>query len=117
MPNTAQFILNRLTEWGIQRVFAYPGDGINGMLGAFGRVGDPAEFIQPRHEEIAAFMACAHAKFTGEVGCCMATLGTGRGAPAQRAVRREDGPPAGGRDRRPAEADLPGRHCTSRRST
>jgi pyruvate dehydrogenase (quinone) len=61
----------------VHRVFAYPGDGINGILGAFGRAqGDP-EFIQPRHEEMAAFMACAHAKFTGEVGVCMATSGPG----------------------------------------
>jgi pyruvate dehydrogenase (quinone) len=73
----ADFVLGRLRDWGVHRVFAYPGDGINGMLGAFGRAeGDP-EFIQPRHEEMAAFMACAHAKFTGEVGCCMATSGPG----------------------------------------
>jgi pyruvate dehydrogenase (quinone) len=73
----ADFVLGRLRDWGVHRVFAYPGDGINGMLGAFGRAeGDP-EFIQPRHEEMAAFMACAHAKFTGEVGVCMATSGPG----------------------------------------
>ena len=73
----ADFVLGRLREWGVHRVFAYPGDGINGFLGAFGRAeGDP-EFIQPRHEEMAAFMACAHAKFTGEVGVCMATSGPG----------------------------------------
>ena len=73
----ADFVLGRLREWGVHRVFAYPGDGINGMLGAFGRAeGDP-EFIQPRHEEMAAFMACAHAKFNGEVGVCMATSGPG----------------------------------------
>ncbi|GAA0714517.1 hypothetical protein Drose_16880 [Dactylosporangium roseum] len=58
-------------------MFAYPGDGINGMLGAFARAGNDPEFIQPRHEEMGAFMACAHAKFTGEVGCCMATSGPG----------------------------------------
>jgi pyruvate dehydrogenase (quinone) len=73
----ADFVLARLTEWGVHRIFAYPGDGINGMLGAFGRAGGDPEFIQPRHEEMAAFMACAHAKFTGEVGCCMATSGPG----------------------------------------
>jgi pyruvate dehydrogenase (quinone) len=73
----ADFVLGRLRDWGVRRVFAYPGDGINGMLGAFGRAeGDP-ESIQPRHEEMAAFMACAHAKFTGEAGCCMATSGPG----------------------------------------
>ena len=77
MPNTAQFILNRLTEWGIERVYGYPGDGINGLIGAFHEVGDRLEFIQCRHEEIASFAATAHAKFTGEVGVCMATSGPG----------------------------------------
>jgi pyruvate dehydrogenase (quinone) len=77
MPDTAQFILNRLTEWGIKRVYGYPGDGINGLLGAFHEVGDELEFTQVRHEEIASFAACAHAKLTGEVGVCMATSGPG----------------------------------------
>jgi pyruvate dehydrogenase (quinone) len=77
MPDTAQFILNRLTEWGIKRVYGYPGDGINGLLGAFHQVGDKLEFIQTRHEEIASFAATAHAKFTDEVGVCMATSGPG----------------------------------------
>jgi pyruvate dehydrogenase (quinone) len=77
MPNVADYVLNRLTEWGIHRIYGYPGDGINGFLGALDRAkGDP-EFIQPRHEEMGAFMATAHAKFTGEVGCCMATSGGG----------------------------------------
>src|SRR5205085_3020665 len=77
MPDTAQFILNRLTEWGIKRVYGYPGDGINGLLGAFHEVGDRVEFIQVRHEEIASFAACAHAKLTGDVGVCLATSGPG----------------------------------------
>jgi pyruvate dehydrogenase (quinone) len=77
MPDTAQFILNRLTEWGVERVYGYPGDGINGLLGAFHEVGDKLEFIQTRHEEIASFAACAHAKLTGQVGVCMATSGPG----------------------------------------
>jgi pyruvate dehydrogenase (quinone) len=77
MPDTAQFILQRLTEWGVKRVYGYPGDGINGLLGAFHEVGDELEFVQTRHEEIAAFAACAHAKFTDEVGVCMATSGPG----------------------------------------
>jgi pyruvate dehydrogenase (quinone) len=77
MPDTAQFILNRLTEWGIKRVYGYPGDGINGLLGAFHEMGDKLEFTQVRHEEIASFAACAHAKLTGEVGVCMATSGPG----------------------------------------
>jgi pyruvate dehydrogenase (quinone) len=74
--NTAQFMLNRLTEWGIKRVYGYPGDGINGLLGAFHEVTD-LEFTQVRHEEIASFAATAHAKLTGEVGVCMATSGPG----------------------------------------
>ncbi|WP_330342703.1 thiamine pyrophosphate-requiring protein [Streptomyces sp. NBC_00557] len=77
MTLVADYVLQRLREWGIERVYGYPGDGINGLLGAFERAhGDP-EFIQTRHEEMAAFMACAHAKFTGEVGCCTATSGPG----------------------------------------
>ena len=71
------FMLRRLTEWGVKRVYAYPGDGINGLLGAFHKIGDRLEFVQTRHEEIAAFAACAHAKLTGEVGVCMATSGPG----------------------------------------
>jgi pyruvate dehydrogenase (quinone) len=77
MPNTAQFMLNRLSEWGIERIYGYPGDGINGLLGAFHEVGEKIEFIQTAHEEIASFAASAHAKFTGEVGVCMATSGPG----------------------------------------
>jgi pyruvate dehydrogenase (quinone) len=75
--NTSDQILQRLHEWGVRRIFGYPGDGINGLMGAFERMGDEMEFIQARHEELAAFMACAHAKFTGEVGVCMATSGPG----------------------------------------
>ncbi len=73
----AQFLLNRLTDWGVKRVYGYPGDGINGLLGAFHEVGDRLQFTQTRHEEIASFAACAHAKFTGELGVCMATSGPG----------------------------------------
>jgi pyruvate dehydrogenase (quinone) len=70
------FVLERLAEWGVKRVYGYPGDGINGILGGFHEV-DEIEFTQVRHEEIAAFAACAHAKFTGEVGVCLATSGPG----------------------------------------
>jgi pyruvate dehydrogenase (quinone) len=70
------FLLQRLHAWGVRRVFGYPGDGINGIMGAFGR-SDAIEFVQTRHEELAAFMACAHAKFTGEIGVCLATSGPG----------------------------------------
>src|SRR6266513_4618798 len=74
--NVAEFILSRLNEWGVGQIYGYPGDGINGLLGAFHKVEKP-EFIQTRHEEIAAFAATAHAKFTGEVGVCLATSGPG----------------------------------------
>jgi pyruvate dehydrogenase (quinone) len=75
---TGQFILERLADdWGIRRIYGYPGDGVNGIIGGFHEVGDRMEFIQVRHEEIAAFAACAHAKFTGEVGVCLATSGPG----------------------------------------
>src|SRR5436190_2538370 len=73
----ADFLLARLGAWGVRRIYGYPGDGINGLLGALGRAGDRFEFIQTRHEEMAAFMACGHAKFTGEVGVCLATSGPG----------------------------------------
>ena len=77
MPDVAEFILTRMREWGIHRIYGYPGDGINGFLGAFENVdGDPI-FTQTRHEEMAAFMACAHAKFTGSIGACIATSGPG----------------------------------------
>jgi pyruvate dehydrogenase (quinone) len=74
---TSDHLLERLRQWGVRRIFGYPGDGINGLMGAFDRAGDQMQFIQARHEELAAFMACGHAKFTGEVGVCMATSGPG----------------------------------------
>ena len=77
--NVSDFLINRLKCWGVHRIYGYPGDGINAFLGALDRAerhGGPA-FIQARHEEMAAFMACAHAKFTGEVGVCLATSGPG----------------------------------------
>lgn len=77
MATVSDFLLKRLSEWGIKRIFGYPGDGINGLIGAFGRSKEDLEFVQTRHEEAAAFMACAHAKFTGQVGVCMATSGPG----------------------------------------
>jgi pyruvate dehydrogenase (quinone) len=73
----SDFMLKRLSEWGIKRIFGYPGDGILGIMEAFERHKGLFEFVQVRHEEMAAFMACAHAKFTGEVGVCMATSGPG----------------------------------------
>jgi pyruvate dehydrogenase (quinone) len=78
MSETASdFLLKRINEWGLKRIYGYPGDGINGIIGAIDRAGDAIEYIQVRHEELAAFMACAHAKFTGEVGICLATSGPG----------------------------------------
>src|SRR5215470_2478935 len=73
----SDFLLRRLAEWGVSRVYAYPGDGINGILGALGRIGDELDYVRARHEEMTAFMACAHAKFSGEVGVCLATSGPG----------------------------------------
>ena len=76
--NVSEYILRRLySEHGVRRIYGYPGDGINGLLGAFHEWGDRIEFVQVRHEELAAFMACAHAKLTGEVGVCLATSGPG----------------------------------------
>jgi pyruvate dehydrogenase (quinone) len=73
------YFLDRLSTWGVRRVYGYPGDGINGLMGAFERAdeGTVPDFVQVRHEEMAAFMACAHAKFTGELGVCLATSGPG----------------------------------------
>jgi pyruvate dehydrogenase (quinone) len=75
--NVSVFMLQRLRDWGVRRVYGYPGDGSNGLNLAFHELGDEVEFVQLRHEELAAFAACAHAKLTGEVGVCMATSGPG----------------------------------------
>jgi pyruvate dehydrogenase (quinone) len=78
VPDTvSDFIVQRLKEWGVYRIYGYPGDGINGVMAALRKAGDTPRFIQARHEELAAFMACAHAKYTGEPGICMATSGPG----------------------------------------
>src|SRR3954470_1915900 len=73
----SDFLVQRLTDWGIERIYGYPGDGISGITAALRKAGDKPRFIQARHEELAAFMACAHAKFTGTVGVCLATSGPG----------------------------------------
>jgi pyruvate dehydrogenase (quinone) len=73
----SDFLLQRLAAWGVRRAFGFPGDGINGILGAFNRNDHGIQFVQARHEEMAAFMACGHAKFTDEVGVCLATSGPG----------------------------------------
>jgi pyruvate dehydrogenase (quinone) len=73
----ADFFWERMHQWGVRRVFGYPGDGINGITEGLSRVDGKIEYVQVRHEEMAAFMACAHAKFTGELGVCIATSGPG----------------------------------------
>jgi pyruvate dehydrogenase (quinone) len=73
----ADYILERLRAWDVHRIYGYPGDGINALLGALDRAGGDPELVQVRHEEMAALMACGHAKFTGEVGVCLATSGPG----------------------------------------
>lgn len=78
MAETASdFLIKRINEWGLTRIYGYPGDGINGIMGALDRANGAVKYVQVRHEEMAAFMACAHAKFTGEVGICLATSGPG----------------------------------------
>lgn len=72
----ADAMVARLRDWGVTRVFGYAGDGVNTLLGALARAGEP-EFVATRHEELAAFTACGHAKYTGEVGVCLATQGPG----------------------------------------
>ena len=72
-----EFVWSRLREWGLTRVYGYPGDGVGGLDLAIEKAGDIMHYVQVRHEEMAAFMACAHAKFTGEVGLCFATSGPG----------------------------------------
>ncbi|MEU7099583.1 thiamine pyrophosphate-requiring protein [Streptomyces longwoodensis] len=73
----ADHILQRLREWGVDQVFGYPGDGINGLLAAWGRAEDQPRFVQARHEEMAAFQAVGYAKFSGRLGVCVATSGPG----------------------------------------
>ncbi|MBF4762674.1 thiamine pyrophosphate-requiring protein [Nocardioides islandensis] len=75
--NVADYLLERLRDWGVDKVFAFPGDGINGILAAWARAGDDPMFVQSRHEEMSAFEAVGYAKFTGRVGVCMATSGPG----------------------------------------
>jgi pyruvate dehydrogenase (quinone) len=73
----ADHVLTRLREWGVRQVFGYPGDGINGLVAAFGKSGDRPQFVQARHEEMSAFAAVGYAKFSGEVAVCLATSGPG----------------------------------------
>lgn len=75
--NVSEFVWHRLSEWGLRRVYGYPGDGVGGLDVAIERARDVIDYVQVRHEEMAAFMASAHAKFTGQVGLCYATSGPG----------------------------------------
>ncbi len=75
--NVAEFVWKRLSEWGLSRVYGYPGDGVGGLDVALEKAKDSMQYVQVRHEEMAAFMASAHAKFTGQVGLCYATSGPG----------------------------------------
>ena len=78
MSTVGEYILHRLhSEWGVERIYGYPGDGISGLMGAFNELGNEPEFIQVRHEVIASYAATAHSKFTGEPGVCLATSGPG----------------------------------------
>ncbi|WP_129667044.1 thiamine pyrophosphate-requiring protein [Phytoactinopolyspora endophytica] len=71
------FVLQRLRDWGVEQVFSYPGDGINGILAAFESSDDAPLYVQSRHEEMSAFQAVGYAKFSGDVGVCLATSGPG----------------------------------------
>lgn len=73
----SDFMVQRLSDWGVNRIYGYPGDGINPILSALNRSDNLIDFVQVRHEVMASFMACAHAKFTGEIGVCLATSGPG----------------------------------------
>ena len=75
--NASEVLVERLIDWEVEYIFGLPGDGINGIMEALRQRQDKVRFIQVRHEEAAAFMACAWAKFTGWLGCCLATSGPG----------------------------------------
>jgi pyruvate dehydrogenase (quinone) len=73
----AQFVVARLREWGVRRIYGYPGDGINGVLGALRETEGAVQLVQVAHEEVAALAATGHAKYTGELGVCLSTAGPG----------------------------------------
>src|SRR5437899_6710280 len=75
--NASDMLIETLMDWGVDTVFGLPGDGINGIIEALRVRQDKLRFIQVRHEESAAFMACAYAKYTGKLGVCLATSGPG----------------------------------------
>src|ERR671939_1518250 len=73
----SELLVERLIDWGVDTVFGLPGDGINGIMEALRRRKERVRFVQVRHEEAAAFMACGYAKSTGRLGVCLATSGPG----------------------------------------
>jgi pyruvate dehydrogenase (quinone)/pyruvate oxidase len=75
--NASDILVETIIDWGVDTIFGIPGDGINGIMEALRKRQDRIRFIQVRHEEAAAFMACGHAKFTGRLGCSLATSGLG----------------------------------------
>ncbi len=75
--NASEILIDTIHDWGVDVIFGLPGDGINGIIEAIRTKSDKVRFIHVRHEEAAAFMACAYAKFTGKLGCCLATSGPG----------------------------------------
>ena len=77
MKTVSDFVVERLRTWGVNRIYGYPGDGINGVIGALHRTEGAVDFVQVAHEELASLMACAHAKFGGRVGVCLSTGGPG----------------------------------------
>jgi pyruvate dehydrogenase (quinone) len=77
MTTVSDFVIERLRTWGVSRIYGFPGDGINGVVGAIARTKGKVDFVQVAHEELASLMACAHAKFSGEVGVCLSTGGPG----------------------------------------
>ena len=97
----SDLIVERLIEWGVDTIFGFPGDGVDGFFEALRTHKDKLRFIQVRHEEAAAFAAVGYAKYTGRLGVCCATSGPGRRASSQRPVRREMRSAARARDYRP----------------
>src|ERR1700744_421059 len=80
MKTVSDFVIERIRQWGVSRVFGFPGDGIgefDGALGKAERAGEGFKYVRPTHEEVCSLMATAHAKFTGEVGVCIATSSPG----------------------------------------
>src|SRR5689334_1517627 len=73
----ADLLIDRLIDWGVEVIFGFPGDGINGIFETLRNRQDKVRFIQVRHEEAAAFAACGYAKYTGRLGVCLATSGPG----------------------------------------